>query len=357
MIIYFLNRNMDVVSMASSALPRTMTIYDDTLREDTETATKTLSFFLAYPAEKAEEAMSVTEQGNYIIYRTDDRTHFFTIIDSDVDTENLSIEIYAEDGGLDLLNDSFPASDDGVARNLRTWLLLFSGGAGFDIGVCEVGDSTTRAINFGDAGTASERLQTVAEEFGVELDFSFEFANFEVSRKYISAYLRKGSDNGTILRNGIEISSIRIRRSVANLVTALRPLGDEDTDITDSVYDDGDIYTVAGSGILYCRSAIRKFGRPVKGSGINRAVTGAFKYDTTSAGTLLSAAVAYLKKYSEPEINYECTLISAPFSAGDTVRISDNANGIYDTLRVLSVERCECRNKYSATFGIHKIGD
>lgn len=341
MILYFLDRKMNTVGVASSSLPKTPQVYDDVLRDDIETASRTLKFNLAFNDVNAGEICEMAAEGNYIIYQN----RFFTIIDSDIDSEMMALEIYCEDGGLDLLNDSFPPMDDGVSRALSQWLLYFAGNSGFEVGTCE--SSASLSLVFSDSGTATERLQAVADAFDVELDFSFIMSDFSLVGKYISAYKRKGLNQGVILREGIEYNHLRVKRSVANLATALRPEGNDGLDISESVYDDGDIYTVNGSDVLYCRSAIGKYGRP-GASGL--AITGSFKVDTDSVGRLLSESVTELKRRSVPTIEYECDLISMPFSAGDYVRIVSEKFGIYDTVRVVSTEVSECNNEFKAEF-------
>lgn len=341
MILYFLDRKMNTVGVASSSLPKTPQIYDDVLRDDIETASRTLKFCLAYNDANAGDVAEMSAEGNFIVYQN----RFFTIIDSDIDTDLMAMEIYCEDGGLDLLNDSFPPMDDGTARTLSQWLLYFAGNSGFEIGTCE--SSASLSLTFSDSGTATERLQAVADAFDVDLDFSFIMSDFTLVGKYISAYKNKGLNQGVILREGIEYSNLRIKRSVANLATALRPEGNDGLDISESVYDDGDIYTVNGSDVLYCRSAIGKYGRP---GGSNKAIAGSFKSDTSSRGQLLAESVEELKRRSMPTIEYECDLVSMPFSAGDYVRIVSEKFGIYDTVRVVSTEVSECNNEFKAEF-------
>jgi phage minor structural protein len=341
MILYFLDRKMNTVGVASSSLPKTPQIYDDVLRDDIETASRTLKFSLAYTDANAGDVAEMSAEGNFIVYQN----RFFTIIDSDIDTESMAVEIYCEDGGLDLLNDSFPPMEDGVSRTLSQWLLYFAGGSGFEVGTCE--SSASLALVFSDSGTATERLQAVAEAFDVELDFSFLMSDFALAGKYISAYKRKGLNQGVILRDGIEYSNLRIKRSVANLATALRPEGNDGLAITESVYDDGDIYTVNGSDVLYCRSAIGKYGRP---GGTNKAITGSFKVDTSSRGQLLAESVEELKRRSIPTVIYECDLVQMPFSAGDYIRIVSEKYNIYDTVRVISTEVSESNNEFKAEF-------
>lgn len=352
MIIYFLDRGMGVLGLASTELPEGFSIQDDRLKEETETATRTLSFALLYSNGMDASAKDMSQPGNYLVYQSGSRSHFFTVIDSDIDADEMCIDVYAEDGELDLLNDSFPAMDDGTARSLPTWLTYFSGSAGFTIGTCEVGPSVTKALTFTSPGTALERLQDVAEAFGVELDFSFSIKSFSLAGKYISAYIRKGSDTGSMLRDGIELSGLRIGRTAEKLITAVRPEGNDGVNISESVYDDGDIYTISGSDVLYCRSAITRYGRVISGSQTRKAIAGSFEYDTSSAGVLLSETIKHLKKYSAPIIEYECDLIGdVALSAGDTVRIASERLGIYETVRVLSLETSECSNERRAVLG------
>lgn len=349
---YFLDRALNVLGLAFTELPEGFAIRDDKLKERADTSTRTLSFNLVCPQDQIAEAMVMAEPGNYLIYQSGLRSHFFTVIDSDIDADDQSIDIYAEDAELDLLNDIFPANEgDTTSRTLKTWLSYFAGGAGFTVGTCASTSPASMAISFQDSGTALERLQTVAGLFGVELDFSFKIEHFSIAGKYISAYTRKGGDTGILLRDGMEISNLKVLRSADKLVTALRPEGTDGTTISASVYDDGDIYTAEGSPVLYCRSAITRYGRSVPGSSARRAIIGGFAYDTSSAGVLLSEAIRHLKRYSVPETEYECDIHGVALSAGDTVRMASERLQVHETVRVLSLEKSECSNKCRATLG------
>ena len=43
--------------------------------------------------------------GNYILRKNEEETEFYTIIESENDTKTQELYIYAEDAGLDLLNE------------------------------------------------------------------------------------------------------------------------------------------------------------------------------------------------------------------------------------------------------------
>ena len=222
MILYFADRKMHILGQASTRLPKGLLVSSDMRKEDVETGSRTFECDLAYDDRKAAEEM--TQPGNYLLRSADGENEFYTIIDSELDTADGVVNIYAEDAGLDLLNEVLDEYEASAAMTIAQYTALFAADSGFEIGVNEV-SNLSRKLAWDSEMTATERLLSVAEQFGAEISYSFEIDRLHVVHKYINFWKKRGKKTGATLRMGEHISNIRIRKTVANLATALYVTG------------------------------------------------------------------------------------------------------------------------------------
>lgn len=334
MIIYFANRDMEVLGQASTRLPKGLFVSNDKKTAEIEHGTKVFEFEIDY-TDRA-EAEALTQPGNYILRADGEEIEFYTIIDSDVDVTGRVITMYAEDAGLDLLNEIVGDYTASSAMTIASYVSAFIGDSGFEIGINEV-SNLSRQLEWTGESTVTERLQSLATQFGAELSFSFEIDQLTVVHKYINFWKPRGNDTGVILRIGQHIKNLRIKRSVANLATALLVQGGtpsgSNTPITlqGYSYDDGDIY-ISGK-YLKSRTALTKWARGGSGDIVKR-----WSYDTIKQSELCARAVNHLKEICDVEITYEADVIDMPPNVrlGDIVKIADSEGGQYIRARIAS---------------------
>lgn len=235
MILYFADRTMKILGKASTNLETGYLISSDELTEDVETGLTVLDVTIKYNEDEQIDLEKITDAGNYILYSNDRRTGYFTIVDSEIVTSNYEIQIYAEDAGLDLMNEIVGPYEATSAQNIQHYINRFSTDSGFEIRFNEFNTNTTKKLAWDDNVTATERLLSVAKEFEAELGFSFAIEGMDIIHKYIDIYKKRGKENNAQLRMGYEISDLRIKRSVANLVTALEVNGPSESSF-DPVY-------------------------------------------------------------------------------------------------------------------------
>ena len=106
MILYFADRHMNVLGQASTELPKGLYISDDLKTEEVEAGVATLEFTLNYTASTRNDAKQYGSVGNYILRKNGDEQEFYTIITSEENISKQEVEIYAEDAGMDLLNET-----------------------------------------------------------------------------------------------------------------------------------------------------------------------------------------------------------------------------------------------------------
>lgn len=370
MIIYFADRAMNILGSASTGLPKGLIITNDKKTEEISEGVAIFECNLDYnfvnPDEDEEQEVDVKKLaavGNFILKQSADSSEVevYTIIDSTIDPIQRDASIYAEDAGLDLLNEVVGKYAADKAYNIAYYINKFAYDSGFEIGINEV-SNLTRKLSWDGETTATERLLSVATQFeNAEIEFSFKVENMAVTGKYINVYKKRGNDSGVTLTIGKEVSGFRIKSSIADLATAYRctggtPEGSENPiTLNGYKYDDGDFY-VEGSYVK-SRKALEKWSRYQIKTEKNKNDVGhivkSFTYDTTSKSELCNRAVSSLKKICDEAVTYEVELLYLPdgVKVGDTVSIVDDDDNIYLTARLLKLEMSESNDTKEAELG------
>lgn len=359
MILYFVNRNIEVLGLASTNLSKGYEIIDDERTEDIDSGVGSLSAMIAWSDATRLQLEEWTSAGNYILVEADNEAVMYTIITQETDTAEKAVSIYAEDAGLDLINEIAPAYDADATHNIEWYITHFIGDSDFEIGTNEI-PTLTRKLSWDSEATVTERLRSVANQFGnAELSYSFTVENLTVTHKYINIWVQRGTDANQELRLDRDINSIRTITSLEEMYTGLIVTGgtpeesDEPITLKGYSYDDGDIY-VDTNGRLLSRSGADKWGRMTKGRSY---IMGMFEYDTTSQSELCNRAVTYLKAHNSPAVNYEVDIERGLDNSriGDRINIVDDKGSIYVSARILELKTSVTQNRKEATLGEYLI--
>ena len=357
MIVYFSDRYLNILGKASTGLPQGYRIINDVKTEDVDSGVATFEFDLKYNEGTLSEARNMAYPGNYLMRRYDGAAELYTIIDTVEDTSSNTIYVYAEDAGLDLLNDVYGEYTADKAYPISYYVEKYSKDSGFEIHINEI-PNLTRTLSWDTDSTASERLLSIASSFGAEIGYSFDIEGLELKHRYINIYKQRGKDSGISLRLNREIDKIVVKRSIANLATGYKVLGgtpegaDKPISLNGYTYDDGNFY-VAGT-YLFCREANKIWSRRYAEEGVNAGyICKMFNGTSTNQKTLCSQAIASLRKASQMEENYEVTLKKVPdgLQIGDTVYVIDNDGEMYLESRALKIEVRASERQYTVTLG------
>lgn len=367
MIIYSADRKMNILGYASDRLKKGYIIQDDKKTEDVETGAAIFECTIGYNSTTLQDLDQCMEVGNYILRSNDGEKEFYTIIESERDSKDQTIYIYAEDAGMDLLNEVVGAYAADRAYDIEFYVNKFATDTGFEIGINEI-PNLTRKLSWEGEATAAERIASVATQFdNAEISYSFETKGMIITHKYINIHKQRGKDSGIQLRLNREIDRVIVSKSVANLATALIATGGtpegEDKAITleGYEYDDGDFYV---SGIrLNSRSALAKWSRyvwdkePGRLEGYTGHIVQRYSYDTTSQSELCNRAITELKKRSQIEVNYEIEISEFPenLKIGDRADIVDDNGEVYVSSRILKLETSVTGRSRKATLGDYLI--
>lgn len=367
MILYFADRQMNILDHASTELLEGLVVSDDRKTETVETGVAVFECKVHFDDATREKVEAITAVGNYILRSNGDEQEFYTIIESEANTKKQTVYIYAEDAGLDLLNEVVGPYEADKAYSIAHYIETFAYDSGFRIGVNEAA-SLTRKLVWDGEETVTSRLASVAKQFdGCEISFSFAIKGLSITNKFINIHKKRGQDNGVTLRLNRDIDSIITSKSIVNIATALRCEGgtpdDADKPITlrGYVYDDGDFYVDGDT--LKSRTALKQWSRYVWSGEPNTKpnheghIVKLFSYDTTEQKTLCSRAITELKTLREIEVNYEVDISVLPdgVKVGDRVNIVDEAGELYLSTRILQLESCVCEDSHKAVLGEHLI--
>lgn len=370
MILYFANREMQILGQASTTLPNSFVILDDLKSEDVDTGVSTFECKIGFDKENRLKLEEMTNAGNYLLRSDGDENEFYTIIDSEIDTKNQEVYIYAEDAGLDLLNEVVGAFEATESHTAEWYINKYTNDSGFEIGINEIPSTSTRKLSWDGEATVTERLASIATQFGgYEISFSFAIKGMEVSNKYINIYKERGKELEEPLMLNRDIDRIITKKSVANLATAFLCTGgipkgkDKPITLEGYEYDDGDFY-VSGKYVK-SREAVNKWSRyvwnkePNQQTGYAGHIVRRYTYDTTSQKTLCSHAITELKKICDMEVNYEVDINRLPDTVriGDRVNIVDDAGELYLSARILKFDKSAVNKSYKATLGEYLIKD
>ena len=360
MIIYLADRHMNIVATCSNNLPKGLKFQNDLKAEDVESGVATFSVDILYDEEDAVKTAQYCESGNYVlVYDDNGENGFYTIIEAENDRKEHSINIYAEDGGLDLLNEVVDAYTADGPHPIAFYIEKFSYDSGFEIGLNEVSD-LNRTLSWTGQDTCTARILSVANSFDAEIGFSFTVKNMTITHKYINIYKKRGNENVAQLRLNTDIDNIIVKSSISDLTTCLIPSGgtpegsEHPITLAGYKYDDGDIY-INELGWVASRTALSKWSRYQWETYGNYGghIVKYYSYDTTSQSELCNRTISYLKKYYDVIYNYEVDIAILPDNVriGDTINIIDENGELYLNARVLKLETSSCDKTATATLG------
>ena len=183
MIVYFTDRYMNILGKASTSLPQGMRLKNDVMTDEIEAGGKTLEFSISYDRNKRALVENMTTPGNYLLKKSDDERGFYTIID--IDTKTRTVEVYAENAGLDLLNETATAYVNTTAHPIAYYIDKFAYDSGWVIGINEISDRS-RTLSWDGESSVTERLLSIATQFDAEIGFSFKIERMKVAKKLIN---------------------------------------------------------------------------------------------------------------------------------------------------------------------------
>ena len=371
MIVYFFDRQLEVLGMASTSLPQGLRIVEDSTTEDIETGCNIFTCRVHCNGKPREQVEKLAQEGHFIIkgsgaaFTDNENTYdsLYQIIETEFDTLNNSVYIYAEDAGLDLINKVVEPSTQ-TNRTLYQMVSAFIP-SGWSIKL--YGTPTgTKSYTWDGENTATERIKSVASLFGCEMYYSFIIERMEIKERCINFIPKRGSTEPVAqLRLGRDINNIVTKKSISNLATAFAVSGSTPSNSNTPVnlvgysysYTDekGDVYRVdAATGQMRNTTQMKRWASVLDNDGL---ILKKFTFETDNKATLAGQARAALQKVCYPEVNYECNITKLPENVriGDRINIVDSEVELYLEARVLQLIVSVSNKSIEATLGEYKI--
>lgn len=363
MIIYFCDRQMNILGQASTELSGGFRISNDKNVEDVESGVNTFECVITWTDDTRSELEDAIVAGNYILKSNKDDNNYnclYQIVEAESDTKAQEIRLYSEDAGLDLLNKICGAAT--LSNKTITQMLAYFAPGDWTINVQDA-PTTTKSNKWEGDSSCTERLRSVVGLWNCELYYSFDIEQLQVKDKIINVVKKRGRQEAIPqLKLNYDIDRIVTKTSIADMVTALAVTGGtldgSDTPINLKNYtynytdpDTGDQYTVhKATGQMRNITAMDEWSSMIDTDGL---FVGSFTYDTTDKAVLAGQARAELQKLSKPAVNYEVDFAKLPddVQVGDRVNIIDDDGGLYLEARILKIETCEAEDTQTATIG------
>ena len=361
MIIYFCDRELNILGHASTTLPEGIRISQDKTTEDVESGVNSFECILTWDGDTRTELEQGIVAGNYILKQSDTKyDSLYQIVETESDTKEQEISLYAEDAGLDLLNTLCPAVT--LENYSIEQMLDYFMPSDWAIELWEVPTSTKTYMWEGES-TCTERVRSIVGLWDCELYYSFTINGLQVEEKILNVVQKRGLQEAVPqLRLNYDIDKIVTKTSIADLVTALNVTGGTPEDSETPInlvgytynYTDpatGDLYQVdAATGQMRNVTAMDRWSSAIDSDGL---WVGSYTFDTTDKAVLAGQARAELQKRCYPAVNYEVDFATLPEDAqiGDRVNIIDDDGGLYLEARLLQIETCEADDTKTATIG------
>ena len=361
MIIYFCDRELNILGHASTELPEGIRISQDKTTEDVESGVNSFECILTWDGDTRTELEQGIVAGNYILKQSDTKyDSLYQIVETESDTKEQEISLYAEDAGLDLLNTLCPAVT--LENYSIEQMLDYFMPSDWTIELWDVPTSTKTYMWEGES-TCTERIRSVVGLWDCELYYSFTINGLQVEEKILNVVQKRGLQEAVPqLRLNYDIDKIVTKTSIADLVTALNVTGGTPEDSETPInlvgytynYTDpatGDLYQVdTATGQMRNITAMDRWSSAIDEDGL---WVGSYTFDTTDKAILAGQARAELQKRCYPAVNYEVDFATLPEDAqiGDRVNIIDDDGGLYLEARLLQIETCEAEDTKTATIG------
>lgn len=363
MIIYFCDRQLNILGQATTELPSGYRISDDMTVEDVESGVNSFECIITWTDDTRTDLTNIISAGNFILKSNsadDNYNALFQIIETESDTKEQSIRLYAEDAGLDLLNTQ--CQEVTLTNKTITQMLAYFLPNDWSINVQDA-PTTTQTNEWQGESTCTERIRSVVGLWDCELYYSFRVEGLQVKEKIVNVVKRRGLQEAIPqLRLNYDIDRIVTKTSIADLVTALNVTGgipeDSDTPINLKNYNysytdpvTGDVYQVDGTtGQMRNLTAMDRWSSMIDEDGL---WTGSFSFDTTDKAILAGQSRAELQKRSAPAVNYDVDFAKLPDNVqiGDRVNIIDDDGELYLEARILQIQTCEADGTQKAVIG------
>ena len=315
------NRQYDIVCQLSFDLADGLFAYNDWFEQDLDTGIGTYQFMVDKIGDPEIEKINV---GCYLIVKDGSKIRSFEVMRIEEDKDSKTI--YAEDAGLDLLGEQVPPYKADKSYPITHYIAEFTIDSGWEIGINQIPETTTRKLEWEGTDTATKRLRQLVRRFDAEIAYDFEFVHGKIHRKLIHIYKKIGEDKKVRLEVGSEVSNVKRTISIENLATTIVATGADGITLAGAEYNEGNIRSPKNSIYLIDYDAVARWKRAGYAPG-GGGIVKRYESEAKTPQALMTEAVLKLKQWNHPEVTYDVSISLLPeeINIGDTVVVVDNS--------------------------------
>lgn len=321
-----------------------------------------LTLTIPFKTEQEQAIDEMAAENNFVLYQDEEGNgHQMVIASVAHDTLAHVHTVVCTDAGNDLMNEVVGAYTADKAYTIAEYILRFTNDSGWEIGINEF-PTDVRTLTWTDEDTSLSRIKSVAEDFDAVLSFGFVFVGTTAVKRVINIRHEETSDSLISFEINKDINNIVKTVDIYDMETSVKAYGATPDGSNDPINligyswtDPTGQFVLDQYGFLHDTIAVQKYSRLLSNdnpnptqSDWNRVKT----FESTTQATLLQAALADLKKYNHPNVNYEVDLSNAPYvPLNQTVHIVDENQNLFLSAKVLSVERSRAGHYTKLTLG------
>ena len=294
--------------------------YNDWFEQDLDTGIGTYEFNVDKTGNPEIEKINV---GCYLMVKDGSKLRSFEIMRIEEDKDSKTI--YAEDAGLDLLGEQVPPYKADKSYPITHYIAEFTIDSGWEIGINEIPNTTTRKLEWEGTDTATKRLRQLVRRFDAEIAYDFEFVHGKIHRKLIHIYKKIGEDKKVRLEVGNGVSNVKRTISIENLATTIVATGADGITLAGAEYNEGNTRSPKNSIYLIDYDAVARWKRAGYAPG-GGGIVKRYESEAKTPEALMREAVIKLKQWNHPEVTYDVSISLLPeeINIGDTVVIVDH---------------------------------
>lgn len=360
---YFTDRKFNVMGVArTTGKGEWLVSADSEVKATGDRPAIALTLTIPFKTEQEQAIDEMAAENNFVLYQDEEGNgHQMVIASVTHDTLAHIHTVVCTDAGNDLMNEVVGAYTADKAYTIADYILMFTNDSGWEIGINEF-PTDVRTLTWTDEDTSLSRIKSVAEDFDAVLSFGFVFVGTTAVKRVINIRHEETSDSLISFEMNKDINNIVKTVDIYDMETSVKAYGATPDGSNDPINligyswtDPTGQFVLDQYGFLHDTIAVQKYSRLLSNdnpnptqSDWNRVKT----FESTTQATLLQAALADLKKYNHPNVNYEVDLANAPYvPLNQTVHIADENQQLFLSAKVLSVERSRAGHYTKLTLG------
>ncbi|RDG24668.1 phage tail protein [Lacticaseibacillus paracasei] len=360
---YFSDRKFNIMGVArTTGKGEWLVSADSEVKTTDDRPTIALTLTIPFKTEQEQAIDEMAAENNFVLYQDEEGNgHQMVIASVTHDTLAHIHTVVCTDAGNDLMNEVVGAYTADKAYTIADYILMFTNDSGWEIGINEF-PTDVRTLTWTDEDTSLSRIKSVAKDFDAVLSFGFVFVGTTAVKRVISVRHEETSDSLISFEMNKDINNIVKTVDIYDMETSVKAYGATPDGSNDPINligyrwtDPTGQFVLDQYGFLHDTIAVQKYSRLLSNSNPNPTQSDWNRvktFESTTQATLLQAALADLKKYNHPNVNYEVDLANAPYvPLNQTVHIVDENQNLFLSAKVLSVERSRAGHYTKLTLG------